>query len=125
MKYTHTRMLSDQNGFKLSYNRDPYQGYESSSGLMFDINLKNSKFHPKGKAIGIELDGKSKTYAFSELSKSHSPVKDIFNKIPIQIYFDRETQTAVITGDKNKNLPAVAGFWFAWYAFHPATKYLF
>jgi hypothetical protein len=46
------------------------------------------------------------------LSKSQSPVKDILNKIPIQIYFDRQTQTAVIRGDKNKELPGVEDFGF-------------
>jgi hypothetical protein len=123
-KYPHTRVLSDQTGFKRLYNRDPYQGYESSSRLMFDVNLKDSKYHPKEKFIGIVFGGKAKAkaYAFSELSRSRSPVKDIFNKVPIQIYFDRRTQTAVIRDEKNKELPAVVGFWFAWYAFHPTTK---
>jgi hypothetical protein len=49
----------------------------------------------------------------------------VFGFIHIQIYFDRETQTAVIRDDKNKENPAVAGFWFAWYAFHPATEIFF
>jgi hypothetical protein len=40
----------------------------------------------------------------------------------MQIYFDRQTQTEVIRGDKNKELPEVLGFWFAYYAFHPATN---
>jgi hypothetical protein len=80
---------------------------------MFDFNLKNLKYHPKEKFIGMELGGKFIIYAFSELSKSQSPVKGIFNKIPIQIYFDRQTQTAAIRYEKNKELTAVAGFWFA------------
>jgi hypothetical protein len=121
-KYPHTRVLSDQTGFKRSYDRDPYQGYESNSRLMFDVSLKDSKYHPKEKVIGIELGGKVKAYAFSELSRTRSPVKDIFNKIPIQIHYDRKTKTAVIRDSKNNELPSVVGFWFAWYAFHPTTK---
>jgi hypothetical protein len=100
----------------------PYQGYESSSRLMFDVNLKDSKYHPKEKVIGIELDGKAKVYAFSELSRTGSPVKNVFNKVPIQIHYDRKTQTAVIRDSKNTELPSVVGFWLAWYAFHPTTK---
>jgi hypothetical protein len=72
---------------KTSFNDLLYQGYESSSRLMFDINLKNSKYHPKGKFIGIALDGKAKAYTFSELSKSQLPAKDILNKILIQNLF--------------------------------------
>jgi hypothetical protein len=74
------------------------------------------------KVIVTELCGKAKAYSFSEFSTSQSPVKDIFNKIPIQIYFDRQTQKAVIRDDKNKELHSVARFWFDWYAFYPATE---
>jgi len=122
IKHPHTKVLSDQTGYQRSYDRDPYQGYESSSRLMFDVNLKDSKYHPKEKVIGIELGGKTKAYAFSELGRTRSPIKDIFNKIPIQIYFDRKTKTAVIRDSKNNELPSVVGFWFAWYTFHPTTK---
>jgi len=89
---------------------------------MFDVNLKDSKYHPKEKVIGIELGGKTKAYAFSELSRIRLPVKDIFNKVPIQIHCDHKTQTTIIRNSKNDELPSVVGFWFAWYAFHPITK---
>lgn len=121
-KHPHTNVLSDKTGFRRPYDRDPYQGYESSSRLMFDVNLRNSKFHPKEKVIGIEIGGGAKAYPFSELSKTTSPVKDVFNKIPIQIHYDGKTKTAVIRDSNNKELPSVVGFWFAWYAFHPKTK---
>jgi hypothetical protein len=121
-KHPHTRVLSDQTGFQGSYDRKTYQGYESSSPLMFDVNLKDSKYHLKEKVIGIELDGKTKVYAFSELSRTRSPVRDVFKKVPIQINFDYKTQTAIIRNSKNDELPSVIGFWFAWYAFHPTTK---
>ena len=88
--------------------------------MMFDVSHKDSKYHPKEKVIGIELGGKAK--AFLELSRTRSPVKYIFNKIPTQTHYDRKNQTAVIRGSKNNELPSVVGFWFAWCAFHPTTK---
>jgi hypothetical protein len=45
---------------------------------MFDANPHNSKYHPKEKVICIEIGGQAKAYAFSELSKIQSPVKDVF-----------------------------------------------
>ena len=90
--------------------------------MMFDVNLKDSKYHSKEKVIGIELGGKTKAYAFSELSKTRSSVKNVFNKVPIQIHFDHKTQTAIIRNSKNDELLSVIRFWFAWYAFHPTTK---
>jgi hypothetical protein len=73
-KYPNTRALSSRNGFQRSRNRDPCQGCESSLLLMSDVNLKNFKYHPKEKVIGIELSGKAKADVFSELSKTQSPV---------------------------------------------------
>ncbi|MBT6716204.1 MAG: DUF3179 domain-containing protein, partial [Nitrospina sp.] len=121
-KHPHAKVLSDKTGFRRPYDRDPYQGYESNSRLMFDVRLMSSKYPPKEKVIGIEMDGKAKAYPFSELNKSRSPVTDIFNKMPIQIFYDRKTRTAVIKDSKDKELPSVVGFWFAWFAFHPETK---
>jgi hypothetical protein len=106
-------VLSDQTGFQRSYDRNPYQGSESSSRLMFDANLKDSKYHPKEKVIGIEFGGKTKAYAFSELTRTRSPVKDVFNKVSIQIHFDHKTQTAFIRNSENDELASMIGFWFA------------
>ncbi len=117
-----TKVLSDKTGFRRNYDRDPYQGYESRPQLMFEVKQANKKLHPKEKIIGIELDGMTKAYPFSELSTARSPVKDVFNNIPLHIYYDSKTQTAVIKGSNNQLLPSVVGFWFAWYAFHPETK---
>ncbi len=121
-KHPQTMVLSEKTGFQRPYDRDPYQGYESNSRLMFDVGLMNSKYPPKEKVIGIEMDGKAKVYPFSELSRTRSPVQDVFNNIKIQIFYDKVTRTAVIKDSKNKELPSVVGFWFAWFAFHPETK---
>ena len=78
--------------------------------MMFDVILKDSKYHPKEKVIGIEFGGKTKAYAFSELSRTRSSVKIVFNKFPIQIHLDHKTQTAIIRNSKNDELPPVVGF---------------
>ncbi|MBC8283085.1 MAG: DUF3179 domain-containing protein [Nitrospinae bacterium] len=121
-KHPKTLVMSDNTGFRRPYDRDPYQGYESNSRLMFDVSTRNSKYHPKEMVIGVEVDGRAKAYPYSELSKVRSPIKDTFNKTSLQIFYDRNIKTAVIRNSKNKELPSVVGFWFAWYAFHPETK---
>ena len=89
---------------------------------MFGMSAKNRKYHPKEKVIGIELGGVTKAYPFSELNKVASPIKDVLGKIPVQIFYDRKTKTAVIQDENNRELPSVVGFWFAWYVFHPETR---
>jgi hypothetical protein len=117
-----TLVLSDDTGYHRDYDRDPYEGYETSERLMFGVNTKSRKYHPKEKVIGIKLGKITKAYPFSELNKAGSPVKDILGKTPVQIFYDRKTRTAVIQDENNREVPSVVGFWFAWYTFHPETR---
>jgi hypothetical protein len=121
-KHPKTQVLSDDTGYRRDYDRDPYQGYETSERLMFGVSTKSRKYHPKEKVIGLELGKVTKAYPFSELSKVESPVKDVLGKIPVQIFYDRKTRTAVIRDENNREIPSVVGFWFAWYVFHPETR---
>ena len=121
-KYPETQVLSDDTGYRRDYDRDPYQGYENSERLMFGVNTKSRKYHPKEKVIGIELGKVTKAYPFSELKKAGSPVKDVLGKTPVRIFYDRKNRTAVIRDENDRELPSVVGFWFAWYAFHPETR---
>ena len=70
-----TLVLSDKTGHRRDYDRDPYQGYESSERLMFDVDQKSRKYHPKEKVIGVELGGVTKAYPFFRVEQ---------NKIPCQ-----------------------------------------
>jgi hypothetical protein len=121
-KHPKTKVLSDDTGYRRDYDRDPYQGYETSERLVFGVSAKNQKYHPKEKVIGIELGGVTKAYPFSELKKVASPIKDVIGKTPVQIFYDRKTKTAVIRDENNREIPSVVGFWFAWYVFHPETR---
>lgn len=121
-RHPETRVLSDNTGYQRDYDRDPYQGYETSDRLMFGVSKKSRKYHPKEKVIGLELGAVTKAYPFSELNKVDSPVKDVLGKTPVQIFYDRKSRTAVIRDENNRELPSVVGFWFAWYAFHPETR---
>jgi hypothetical protein len=120
-KYPDTLVLSDNTGYRRDYDRDPYEGYETSEGLMFGVNETSRKYHPKEKVIGLELGGFTKAYPFSELAKAKSPVKDTLGKKAIRIFYDHQSKTAIIRDEKNRDLPSVVGFWFAWYTFHPDT----
>ncbi|MBC8287793.1 MAG: DUF3179 domain-containing protein [Nitrospinae bacterium] len=117
-----TRVLSDNTGYRRDYDRDPYQGYETSERLMFGVSAKSRKYPPKEKVIGVKLGEVTKAYPFSELNKVDSPVKDVLDKRPIQIFYDRKSRTAVIRDENNREIPSVVGFWFAWVVFHPETR---
>jgi hypothetical protein len=83
-KHPKSQVLSDDTGYRRDYDRDTYQGYETSERLMFGMSAKNRKYHPKENVIGVKLGGVTKTHPLSELNIVVSPIKDVLEKITVQ-----------------------------------------
>ncbi len=122
-RYPNTLTLSTETGFNRNYSRTPYTGYDDSEQLYFPVSYRNYDYHQKEMIIGIEVDGKFKAYPYEELKKLSSfPLTDKFSGKTLKIYFEKEYQSARIADENDEELPYMATFWFAWYAFHPDTK---
>ena len=121
-QHPNTFVLSTQTGHSRNYDDDPYKGYTTSRDVMFSVGPLNSRYHPKEQVLGVELDGLAKAYPFSELARVKSPVKDKIGKKTVHVTYDPKSRTATIKDASGKELPSVAGFWFAWYAFHKDTQ---
>jgi len=122
-KHPDTWVLTEDTGYHRDYARNPYPGYDGSTQLYFEVTEKDQRFHPKEMVIGIEINGEFKAYPFSKLKKlRQSVVKDKFQGQDLIITYYRKSQSAEITDQEGKQLPAVSTFWFAWYAFHPETE---
>ncbi|WP_026838349.1 DUF3179 domain-containing protein [Gillisia sp. JM1] len=118
-----TLVLSENTGYKRNYDVDPYPGYESSSDIYFSVSEKDDRFHPKETVIGLEVNGKYKSYPFSELEKiKGNTLNDNFQGKKFRIIYNPEAKSAEILDAEGKPVPAVTNFWFAWYAFHPEME---
>lgn len=123
-QYPGTLVLSQETGFKRDYSRSPYGDYDKSRSLYFPIKQLNSQYHPKEYVIGLKINEQTKVYPFSELSKIHSPYKDLFAGQEIKLIFDAKNRTGKIfrvtkSADKQEEIPTTTLFWFAWMAFYP------
>lgn len=121
-QHPNTFVLSTQTGHSRNYDDDPHEGYTTSRDVMVSVGPLNSRYHPKEQVLGVELDGLAKAYPFSELARVKSPVKDKIGKKIVHVTYDPKSRTATIKDASGKELPSVAGFWFAWYAFHKDTQ---
>lgn len=117
-----TVVLSTRTGSFRDYDRDPYAGYGESSELFFVTTHVDSRYHPKEWVIGLEIDGVTKAYPLLELKKVPSPLVDRVNGRRVTVRFNVATRSGSVVGDDGKPVPSVTAFWFAWYAFHPATQ---
>ncbi len=120
-RHPDTLVLSRETGYRRDYDRDPYAGYESETGLYFPVAKRDPRYHPKERVLGLELDGKFKAYPFAELSQTKGEVRDKLAGRDILIRFDPAHRSARAFDATGKLLPAVTSFWFAWYAFHSET----
>lgn len=117
-----TVILSTDTGASRDYERDPYAGYGSSSEIIFPIAFRSSGFHPKERVLGVKIGALTKAYPFVELGKTSGVLSDRLGDTPLTIRFDRLASRASVHTDKGEQLPAVVGYWFAWYAFYPTTE---
>lgn len=117
-----TQVLSTNTGTVRPYQRDPYDGYEKNEELMFPVQFRAAGFHPKERVLGIKLDGRSKAYPFIELGKSSGEFIDRIGNKALTIRYDRNVKRATVHDSDGQQLAAVVGYWFAWYAFNPATE---
>ncbi|WP_290697086.1 DUF3179 domain-containing protein [Amphritea sp.] len=119
-----TLVLSRNTGASRDYTRDPYSGYEDSKLLYFSVEFMSQAFHPKERVIGVELNGRTKAYPFSELAKGalKGVLGDRLGEAVLRIEYNAELQTARVFRGEMEELPVVNLFWFAWYGFHPKTE---
>jgi len=121
-KHPNTFVLSTQTGYSRDYERDPYEDYYTSRDVMFPVGKLNPRYHPKEQVLGVELDGLTKAYPFSELARVKSPFKDKLGKKTVYVAYDSKSRTATIKDASGKELPSVVAFWFAWHVFHKDTQ---
>ncbi|SDS46022.1 DUF3179 domain-containing protein [Christiangramia echinicola] len=122
-KHPNTLILSENTGFIRDYSQNPYPDYNTSSAIYFPVKNNDDRFHPKEMVIGIEINGKTKAYPYSELKKLNGTLlEDTFAGQKLKIKYDSKAQSAEILDASGNLLPAITNFWFAWYAFNPDTE---
>ncbi len=117
-------VLSEETGFSRNYGKNPYRNYLTSKALYFKVAHKSPEWlHPKELVLGLAHDNLHKAYPFSELEKfGMGSFKDRLGGMHYTVHWDKASQTAYLRDERGKDIPAVQGFWFAWYAFHPQTE---
>jgi hypothetical protein len=119
-----TLVLSEDTGYSRDYRRNPYSGYDRSRSLYFQVSNKApTDFHPKERILGVQVGERFKAYPFSEIDKANKElIEDEFGGQRYTIHWNREHQQATISDASGKQMAAIEGFWFAWFAFHPETE---
>ena len=114
-----TKVLSRDTGFSRDYSSDPYTSYYSSKNIMFPVNNRSDKFHPKEKVLVVISGDLSKAYPFKKLNESKF-INDKIGNEEITIN-GNENGLIEVKNKKGEVKEYFIAYWFAWYTFKPDT----
>jgi len=116
-----SEVLSQDTGFSRPYGREPYGSYYEDSFLLFPVEERDDRVHPKTVIFGIEVNGIYKAYKEDDL-KELKTIEDSVGGIKIRIERDDVGIVRITNLETGEEIVKERDFWFAWYAFHPDTQ---
>ena len=119
-EHPNSEVLDQRTGFRRSYGTDPYGGYYEDSYLMFPVENRDDRIHPKSVIFGVELEGDFKAYQEKDLEELNT-IEDTVKETRIRIERNDIGVVTVTNLDTADEIVPHRAFWFAWYAFHPET----
>ena len=80
--YPDTLVMTTETGYLRSYATDPYGNYYTEPRIMFPVEYKDDRIHPKEIIIGIEIDDVYKAYRQNDI-ESETVINDSVNDEPL------------------------------------------
>jgi hypothetical protein len=116
-----SEVLSQDTGFTRPYGRDPYGEYYEDSFIIFPVEDRDDRIHPKTVVFGIEVSGVFKAYKEEDL-KELKVIEDTVNGLRLKVERDDAGIVKITNLETGEEIVKERDFWFAWYAFHPDTE---
>lgn len=115
-----TRVLSEDTGFGIDYDRDPYARYRNSEGLMFPVSAVDERLRPKSVVYGFDIDGTKIAVSKALLDAEGRVEREIAGQnVTVTMHDDGAVRLVDARGDSHAPIRL---FWFAWFTFHPETE---
>lgn len=116
-----TLVLSADTGFDEDYSVDYYAKYRDSTRLMFPVNARDDRMHPKSVVFGFTIDQKTVAFAESLLQK-HGTYRYALNGVELAVTLYDDGTVELERSDSLEILEPIRLYWFAWFTFHPQTE---
>lgn len=122
-KYPETDVLSSEQGFRRDYRRNPYASYFRQPGLMFPASPQSPLLPLKERVIAVWNDTDSVVIPASHFNRKSGTVSVTLSGSQFEVEYEASTDSLRVIG-ADSDVQWANAFWFAWYAFHPATNIL-
>ncbi|MFT5138886.1 MAG: hypothetical protein ACI9H8_001718 [Lysobacterales bacterium] len=110
-----TLVLSTDTGFRIDYRKTAYQNYDRIRQLYFPVaNTIPEGHHPKEQVLGVEINGESKAFHFSELEKQgKARFTDQLASSSFEVIWNEPARSAKAIDTNGEELVTITAFWFA------------
>lgn len=115
-----SQVLSRDTGAMRPYGDDPYTDYYNDSSLIFPVEHRDDRIHPKTVVFGVEINDSFKAYQEDDL-KELDIIRDTIGGNEIEIKRNDIGVVRVTNLDTGEKIVKVRTFWFSWYTFYPET----
>lgn len=120
-KYPNGSVLSTDTGYNRQYSSQAYERYFASKNVMFPVPKLRNELEDKSKIVGVIINGVAKAYPL-KLLQQKPLIQDIVAQQKININYDEQNKSVVVTNQLNQSIPSVEAYWFAWQGFYPKTE---
>lgn len=121
-RHPKSHVLSYQNTDSFSYSFSPYHHYRIAAETVFPLQHSNDRFPPFTPVLGLRSG--ATTYVLRiPIDPSLNPQARAtipLGSSKVGIIIDSDSRSCRVT-DCPRDVDVVYSYWFAWYAFHPAT----
>jgi hypothetical protein len=118
-RHPETRVLVRPRPKEIDYRYSPYKAYWLEDQIPYPVLAQDPRFHAKEIVLGVEVNGKSRAYLGSLLTRADHRAEDEFEGRKIRIVYDPDA--AVFVWEAPDDVAVTDAYWFAWKAFHPDT----
>tara|TARA_R110002110_G_scaffold205066_7_gene417302 strand:- start:460165 stop:461169 length:1005 start_codon:yes stop_codon:yes gene_type:complete len=121
-RYPDSLLLTQDTGFDRDYSADVYYDYKRLPMVYYPTVHQDLRLTAKDWVIGVTLHDSAIAIPYKELDKAESPLITRVGGREIRVEWDKKASSARVFNDDGEQIPATAGYWFAWVAFHPDTE---
>lgn len=107
---------------KVFYHLSPYASYWVQDEILFPVAAKDDRYHAKELVLGVEVDGVTRAYLGSIVTREGGRVEEKIGPRKLQVRVAYDSDTGTFQYDVDEGVTVTEAYWFAWKAFHPETE---
>lgn len=123
-RYPKGQVLSKDTGVVRDYTRNPYAGYEEDRRILFPVDARDSRLHPKEMVYGyIGPDGETAAYPETYVDVDGVIVDEVGGR-KITLTKKQDVVRAVGEDASGASVEVLLRptYWYSWFAFFPETQ---